>query len=99
MIAKYGFTEEQQLIDHLTPFWEEWVSRNYQKGNLGWLKDWALEGEIPSFSKNGKSKEPETIDVQANKDYMAERARKLEEGRRIWDEAMRAQELEGADVD
>ena len=99
VLEKHNLKADQEAIRYLNPFWEEWVTRGYRKVNLGWLKDWALEGEIPSFSKNGKSKEPETIDVQANKDYMAERERKLEEGRRIWDEAMKAQELEEANVD
>lgn len=55
------YPQEQELIDYLIPFWQNWIKRRtkdgrlYSKTNCTWLYDWAVAGVIP---ENGNGSIP-----------------------------------------
>lgn len=60
VISEHGFTE-----DDLKPFWEIWVTRGYKPGNLSWLTEWAVSGQIPTFGRSAAYNNPSVSERNA----------------------------------
>lgn len=53
---------EEDLQAYLAPFWIAWSSRrsqttgkSYSRTSVAWLTEWAVNGQIPEFPKNGNA--------------------------------------------
>ncbi len=67
MLLYKSHPERDELVDYLRRFWVAWKGRKnkngnaYKSGNMAWLYEWAVNGEIPPENNGGVEDEEERL--------------------------------------
>ena len=87
LMRKREKLDENGLLAYLTPFWLAWSNRRrldgrpYDRGNITWLTEWALNGSCPApaSSKDGEPGRPMIPSPEETRRMLAEKEQALKQ--------------------